>query len=191
MSADPDVFSMAAYECPNCGQPYDPRYMMYCARCGEAVPDERGKLPKPGPMDGMGARGGAAGRKSRGPTAPPEERAREPAEPWLPSEAVDDMVIEYRNRLNAEPDDHDARYSLALAYFYAGQWEKAEEQLLLVCNAMPQFADAHARLAVCLGRSGKLQEALTAAQAALALEPESPRFGRLVERLERAAQDAP
>lgn len=207
---------MTLLTCPHCGQTYNPRYMRYCARCGEAVPDEEGKLPAPGPMDGLGARGGmgVARTRSRGRIAasgleaplpetsrtgsgersyvPPGQPSEEvpAAERQPPSDAVKDMVLEYRTRLNEAPEDHDARYSLALAYLYAEQWEQAEAELLIVIEALPDFADAHARLAVCQARSGNLSGALEAARAAHNLQPDNRRFQSLLERLERAIENA-
>ena len=174
--------------CPNCGQTYDTRYMMYCARCGEALPDERGRRPKPGPLDGMGARGGATTRLVRPPVTPVgADGAREgaaPAEPWQPTQAVEDMVLEYQNRLNKEPADHAVRYALALAYSYAGQCERAAAELVAVLAAMPEYADAWDRLARCLVRLGDLPAALEAARRAQALEPTRASHAELVERLE-------
>jgi tetratricopeptide (TPR) repeat protein len=174
--------------CPNCGQSYNPRYIMYCARCGEPVPNERGKLPRPGPYDGFGSRGGLQGTK-RAPRQVASSAASS-AEPRPLTQAVQDIVLEYRNHLVDKPEDHETRFSLALAYLYAGQWQQAETELVAVAAALPDFADAHARLALCRARLGRLPEALAAARQAVQLEPESPRYRSLVEQLERAGANA-
>lgn len=183
---------MTLLECETCGQTYNPQYMQFCARCGEPLPDEKGKLPRPSAIDGMGGRGGVNVEKLKGSAAPSSEGVpEEPSapRPTQPSQAVEDMVLEYRNRLNQAPEDNDTRYSLALAYLYAGRWERAEEELQVVVEALPDFADAHARLAVCRARAGKPGAALEAARAALKLTPGSARYQGLVERLERAVGD--
>jgi tetratricopeptide (TPR) repeat protein len=175
--------------CRNCGQTYNPQYMLYCARCGEPVPDEHGKLPKPGPLDGFGSRGGTSTRKhQRSPQSPESETvSAAPAEDhWQPTHAVADIVLEARNRLNQSPQDHGTRYSLGLAYLYAEQWADAQRELAMVAEALPDFADAPARLAICLARLGQLPAALEAAQRALALHPANHRYQALVEQLQKA-----
>lgn len=168
--------------CPHCGQSYNPRYMRYCARCGEAVPDERGKLPRPGPMDGMGARGGS-GRRRAVTVAPPAAPEHDP-DAWVPTHAVDDMVLEYRTRLNEMPQDHSTRYALAVAYLLARRWDRAAQELTVVVEGLPDYADAHFRLAVALAHTGNHADALVAARRAVALEPGNERYASVVSRLE-------
>jgi len=180
---------MALLKCPNCGQTYNPGYMRYCARCGEAVPDEHGKLPKRGPMDGLGARGGAATPASQASVPTAHGPQRPSAEPWQPPKAVDDMVLEYRNRLNQSPEDHTTRFSLALAYLLAKQWAKAEEHFALVVEALPEYADAHYRLALCRAKLGKLDSALQAAQTAVGLSPDNRQYVALEQRISVAIED--
>lgn len=179
---------MSLLRCPHCGQTYNPRYIMYCARCGEPVPDRQGKLPRPGPYDGYGARGGALRGRARGTGGPVRAPVEEPAQPVNtgPSQAVEDIILECRNRLNEAPQDHGTRYSLALAYLYGGQWDLAEQELLQVAAALPDFADAHARLAFCLARRGAVSQALEAARTAARLEPTRIQHRRLVAQLEEA-----
>ena len=175
---------MALRTCPQCGQTYNPRYMRYCARCGEGLPDERGRKPKLGPMDGMGARGGISTRKRTPPAGQPhEEAAPSPAREWDPPQSVVEMVEEYRNRLNEHPDDHSTRYALGLAYCLAGYWREAEEHLAAVAQAQPEFAETFARLATCRVHLGKPEGALEAAQQAHSLEPGNPRYSALLQRL--------
>jgi len=177
--------------CASCGQTYNPRYMQYCARCGEAVPDERGKLPRPGPMDGMGARGGAPAGLAPVERSGADIAAEEAAEhaDWRPSQAVDDMVLEYRNRLNEAPEDHSARFALALAYVFAQRWEQAARELELVIQALPEYADARYRLALCRAQLGQRDAAVEAARAAIRLEPGQKRYQRLLQSLEHEPRD--
>ena len=182
---------MAILKCPNCGQTYDTRYMLYCARCGEALPNERGKLPPKGPYDGMGSRGGWSPGKAR-PGAPVAAAETSAAESWEPSDAVKDMVLGYRNQLNETPEDHTTRYSLALAYLYARRFDLAEQELLQVLQAMPDYADAWERLVFIQARLGKVQEAQASAHRALEIAPNNDQLRQwlreLEEWLEAAAQ---
>jgi hypothetical protein len=170
--------------CRNCGQSYNPVYILFCARCGEPVPDENGKLPKRHPLDGMGSRGGAVGPRRV------EEAAERtgPAQPWLPTQAVEDIVLEYRNRLNDKPQDTDARYNLGLAYFHAGLWEKAAGALQQVVAELPGYADAWTRLAICRARLAETDAALEAAREAVRLEPEGRGPRRILEQLEESLE---
>jgi hypothetical protein len=140
--------------CALCGQTYNPAYMRYCARCGEALPDVRGRKPKPGPADGMGARGGISTRRLMGAPAPPRsaDSAGSGAQEWQAPQSVLDMVLEYRNQLNAHPEDHATRYALGLAYYYAREWSRAAEEFRLVTEAEPDYADAFEKLAQCRAR---------------------------------------
>ncbi len=180
---------MPLMTCPTCGQTYNPKYMRYCARCGEALPDERGKRPKPGPMDGMGSRGGAEGRKPV-PSAPTETEAEQapPDHDWQPTHAVEDIVLEYRTRLNEAPEDHSARYALALAYMLVKRWDVAMEELKQVVAGMPDFADAWYNLAVCQARLGKLDVARRSVRSALEIAPDDRRYAALAEKLEAASE---
>ena len=180
---------MALLECPNCGQSYDPKYMLYCAWCGEAVPDEHGKRAKPGPLDGFGARGGATTPRSASPQHASSGAVQNESRPATPSAAVGDIVAEHRNRLNEEPDDHAVRYSLALAYLYARQWDEAAAEFARVVAAVPDFAEAHHRLAISHANSGRLPQALDAARTASSLVPDSEEYQRLVGRVAQAMDD--
>lgn len=173
--------------CPQCGQTYNPRYMMYCARCGEPVVDAFGRKPRPGPYDGMGSRGGARGRK---PVSHAPAPAPEPPHEVGSTQAVEDLIAEYRNHLNDKPADHETRYALALAYMMGHRWAQAEAELRQVVQGLAQYADAHARLAVCVARQQRADEALAHARRALSLEPNNPRFQALVERLQQVVGDA-
>jgi len=177
---------MPLLTCPHCGQSYNPRYMRYCARCGEGVPDARGRKPKPGPMDGMGSRGGASFGKRQLTRARPVAPAESVATEWTPPQSVLDMILEYRNHLNEHPDDHATRYALGLAYALAREWRLGEVHLVVVAEAQPEFAEAFARLAVCRARLGNHEGALEAARRAHALEPDNARYSTLLQRLAEA-----
>lgn len=163
--------------------------MMYCARCGEPVVDAFGRKPKPGPYDGMGSRGGARGRKPAA-TAPGQVSAPDSPHDPGPTQAVADLILEYRNHLNEKPADHEVRYALALAYMMGHQWAQAEAELRQVAEALCEYADAHARLAVCVARQQRPDEALEHARRALACAPTDPRYQSLVERLKQVVGDA-
>lgn len=167
--------------CPTCGQTYNPVYILFCARCGEPVPDENGKLPRRNAMDGFGSRGGAVGR-----VQPRDQAASgDPhGQPWLPTQAVEDIVAEYRNRLNEKPEDSDARYNLGLAYYHAGLWEQAAAEFRLVVEREPGYADAWSRLAVCQARLAETDGALNSAREAVRLDPQSAVSRRVLEQLE-------
>jgi Flp pilus assembly protein TadD len=161
--------------------------MMYCARCGEPVVDAFGRKPKPGPYDGLGSRGGIRARKPAVSAPAPEP---EPPHEVGSTQAVEDLIVEYRNHLNEKPADHETRYALALAYMMGHQWAQAEAELVQVVGALGQYADAHARLAVCVARQQRPEEALGHAQRALALEPNNARYRSLVERLKQVVDNA-
>ena len=106
------------------------------------------------------------------------------------SATMRDMAADYDRRLREHPEDDDARYQLALVLMYDRQWGRASEHLLEVVRRAPDFADAHANLAVCLTRLGRPDRALEAVDAALALAPDSDRYRALRERISaRAAAD--
>lgn len=142
-------------------------------------------------MDGMGARGGApAGLPPvQWPGAEVAAEAAAEHEDWRPSQAVEDMVQEYRNRLNETPEDHSARFALALAYVFARRWEQAARELELVIEALPEYADARYRLALCRAQLGQRDAAVEAARAAIRLEPRQKRYQKLLESLEHEPRD--
>lgn len=100
-----------------------------------------------------------------------------------PSQAVQDMALEYEAMVREHPDNADARYSLGLARLYESNWGAAAEQFQRVVELTPDFADAHANLAVALARLGQLDRAREAIETALSLSPASSRFRRLHEQL--------
>jgi Flp pilus assembly protein TadD len=99
------------------------------------------------------------------------------------------MVTEYRTRLNEAPEDHSTRYALAMAYLMVRRWDKAAQELALVIEGLPEYADAHFRLAVALAHAGDHADALVAARRAVLLEPENERYASVVGRLEALVGD--
>lgn len=142
-------------------------------------------------MDGMGARGGASGAFRQDAAAGQSAESETPHEDWQPSHAVDDMVLEYRNRLNQTPEDHSTRFALALAYLYAQHFRQAARELEIVVQAMPEYADAYYRLALCRAKLGMPESALDAARCAGRIEPANKRYRALLQALEQEAPDAP
>ena len=159
--------------CPNCGQTYNPKYIRFCARCGEAVPDAKGRMPKLGPLDGMGARGGASGRKPVPPVNTNQPFIGDStARAVTPTAGLEDIILEYRNHLNDQPDDYPTRYALALAWCLAGNWSAAANELEAVVAAQPEYVDAWHRLALVRVRLGQNAQALEAAKQGLARDPD-------------------
>lgn len=94
------------------------------------------------------------------------------------------LAAEFESVVSKHPNDADARYSLALALFYNEHWASAAEQLRRVVGLQPNFADAYARLVVCLARMGKGSEAVAAVEAGLAVAPQHEDLVRLKEQLD-------
>lgn len=106
------------------------------------------------------------------------------------SDTLRDIAQELDRALREHPNDTNARYQLALALMYDNRWGPAAEHLLEVVRLTPEFADAHANLAVCLARLGQLDRALEAIGAALALSPDRQRFQRLRDQISAARGSA-
>lgn len=102
-----------------------------------------------------------------------------------PSATLEAMAAEYRKDVEEHPDDLDSRFSLGLALFYNERWAEAEEHLRRVTELAPDFADAYARLAVCLAKLGRLDEAEAVVARGLANAPDNRELARLREQLER------
>jgi Flp pilus assembly protein TadD len=101
------------------------------------------------------------------------------------SAAVDDMEREYRQWLAEKPGDADAHYNLGLANLYSGNYVEAAEAFSAVIRLLPEEASGYEKLAVCLAKLGRREEALTHARTACRLDPESEAVRRLVRALER------
>lgn len=140
-------------------------------------------------MDGLGSRGGAMRRSAAGARPPAEAgpAATEPPHQWRPPQSVTDLVQEYRSRLNEAPEDHSTRYALGLAYLLARQWEQAEAELRAVAEAVPDYAEAFYRLALCRWHLGDPQGALRAAERAEGLSPGRAEYAALAERLRKCS----
>ncbi len=100
------------------------------------------------------------------------------------SRTVQDMALEYEAMVREHPDNADARYSLGLARLYEGNWGPAAEQFQRVVELTPDFADAHANLAIALAKLEEFVRAREAIKAALSLSPGSARFRKLHDQLQ-------
>jgi Flp pilus assembly protein TadD len=94
------------------------------------------------------------------------------------------LAAEYRRAVDERPNDPNARYSLALALMYNEHWAEAVPHLRRVVELMPKFADAYARLAVCLANLGELGEAWEAVADGLSMAPEHEELQRVRRELE-------
>ncbi len=99
------------------------------------------------------------------------------------SHAVDDLALEYRNVLVETPDDPDALYNVGLAELYSGKPSVAEGYFRQVTALLPNDHAAHERLAVCLAKLGRKDEALEAARAAYRIDPERASIQRMLRAL--------
>ncbi len=99
------------------------------------------------------------------------------------SETVAQMAAEYSRQVRDNPDDAAARHSLGLAYMYGGDFAAAKEQFEIVVTLEPQFADGHAKLAMCLAQLGNVEAARRAISRALELEPDNARVREMAGRL--------
>ncbi|MEA3399751.1 MAG: tetratricopeptide repeat protein [Armatimonadota bacterium] len=95
------------------------------------------------------------------------------------SQAVRDMAQEYASQVLENPEDAAARYGLALARMYERKWGQAAEQFQQVLEQEPEYADAHANLAVCMARLGQPDRALEAIERAIDLDPGKKRYRRI------------
>ena len=95
------------------------------------------------------------------------------------SSTMRDIAQELDRAIRENPNNTDARYQLAVALMYDNQWGPAAKHLVEVVRLDPEFADAHANLAICLAKVGQVDRATEAIGDALALTPGSERFQRL------------
>ena len=84
-----------------------------------------------------------------------------------PGEAIE----AFRQVLEVEPDDAEARFNLARAQIEIGDLDEAELQLRNALESWPGFFDAHFNLSVLLGRRGEEEEAARHLEEALQIDP--------------------
>jgi len=101
-------------------------------------------------------------------------------------ETIDRMIEDYRRRLDQKPQDADARFNLALAYKHKRLDELAIAELERLRDQGVEFADLEYELGALYLRRRQSEQALQAAQRALAIEPDHRAAKQL---LSRIAQD--
>ena len=99
------------------------------------------------------------------------------------SQTLEEMAHDFQQRVADEPEDLDARYGLGLALMYQESFEAAVVQLSFVVGRQPDWAEAYEKLAYCLARAGRREEALRAAEKAAELEPGREKTQALLARL--------
>ncbi len=95
------------------------------------------------------------------------------------SATIRDMAQEYASQVLEHPEDAAARFDLALALIYDRKWGRAAEHLQQVLELEPDYADAHANLAVCFAKLGRPEPALEAVERAIALDPGKKRYRKI------------
>ncbi len=95
------------------------------------------------------------------------------------SATIRDMAQEYASQVLEHPEDTAARFDLALALMYDRKWGRAAEHLQQVIELEPDYADAHANLAVCFAKLGRPEPALEAVEQAIALDPDKKRYRKI------------
>jgi Flp pilus assembly protein TadD len=96
---------------------------------------------------------------------------------------MEQMAADFQGRLKDQPRNPDALYNLALSRLYGGQVAEAAACLRQVIALVPDFADAHGKLAVCLWRLGDPEAARAAIRAAVDLAPRDRRLADLRARM--------
>lgn len=140
--------------------------MARCTRCEREVDD----------TDAFCRHCGAPLRTSERPTPPS----------GVPSRALDDMAADFLSRLKDKPEDPDALYNLALTRYYARDWAAAAECLTDLVRLVPEFADAHGKLALCYWHLGRREAALLSIRHAVRLAPEDRRLAEIAARMTEA-----
>jgi tetratricopeptide (TPR) repeat protein len=100
-------------------------------------------------------------------------------------ETIDRMIEDYRRRLDQKPEDADARFNLALAYKHKRLDELAITELERLRGQGVEFADLEYELGALYLRRRQPEQALEAAQRALALEPGHRAAQWLLDRIAR------
>ncbi|NPV47901.1 MAG: tetratricopeptide repeat protein [Armatimonadetes bacterium] len=106
--------------------------------------------------------------------------------PRAPSRALDDMAADFLSRLKDKPEDPDALYNLALTRYYARDWAAAAEYLVDFVRLVPEFADAHGKLALCYWHLGRREAALVSIRQAVSLAPNDRRLADIATRMAEA-----
>ena len=83
----------------------------------------------------------------------------------------------------AFPDDPDALYNVGLAELYSGKPGAAESYFRRVAALLPNDFAAHEKLAICLARLDRNDEALQCAKTAYRLDPERASIQRILRAL--------
>jgi len=99
------------------------------------------------------------------------------------SATVDDMEREYRQWLAEKPRDADAHFNVGLANLYSGNYAQAAAAFRAVIELLPEYAAGYEKLAICLAKLRRREEALAQARTACRLDPESEALRRLVRAL--------
>lgn len=99
--------------------------------------------------------------------------------------AVIALVEQYERSVADRPKDADARFNLALAYLQANRYGSAVQQLELVRQMEPDFADVFYWLAIAYWRLENREAAKAALDELLKLNPNYPKADKLIKLLRR------
>ena len=99
------------------------------------------------------------------------------------SQAIQQLILEHHKKVNDNPDDESARYSLGLAYLYQGEAAAAAEQFAEVTKLVPDFAEGYGKLAIALAKMRKYREARQSIEQARKLQPNNEEYRKIAERL--------
>jgi Flp pilus assembly protein TadD len=86
--------------------------------------------------------------------------------------AWSDALTANRRAVELDPGDETARLGVGAAALALDLWEEAEDALSLVARQNPGSADAWRLQSLLLGRTGRVAQAVTAAERALELDPD-------------------
>jgi tetratricopeptide (TPR) repeat protein len=98
----------------------------------------------------------------------------EKANQFFSEENYEKAQLEYKNALQIDPKDIEARYQLGLVLEKRGQWKPAMSQYRAVLQQDENHAGANIHVGQIYLLSGDDEHALTSAETALASEPENP-----------------
>jgi spermidine synthase len=86
--------------------------------------------------------------------------------------SVEDAIAEFREAVELDPRDGEARYHLATILLETSQYGEAVEQFRAAVRLMPESAEVSNNLGVTLASQGRFDEAIDAFERALTLQPE-------------------